>query len=323
MAISHQNYQSNQFDQEHTSDSTQVLFSLTDAGVAANGSGDLVNVSIRGLTQGRDAVDATHSLRQVGVGHKLGQLGGPQVGSDDLGGGHPVRVHRHQRGDRSQALCVKDERHDLQDKMSKAKFAHRSRSSTTAKPVYRQTSQQTNHIPGVCSPPMSTLEGHCRSVMAVPSARNSGLESTWNLNCEALASTRLTASAVRTGTVDFSTCTSSNENEDTPIRHKCANKNTKGVKQARIFYSGQYSSLDNNTQSRTTILLEVAISAIFLAHSSQFLMFAALPAPMPVIFVGVFTLMKIISASRIAASMFVEKNKFLHNCDKLQLEHLR
>lgn len=40
-------------------------------------------------------------------------------------------------------------------------------------------------------------------------------------------------------------------------------------------------------------------------------MLAALPAPTPLVFVGVFTLTKIISASAIAASMFVEKNKFL------------
>ena len=63
--------------------------------------------------------------------------------------------------------------------------------------------------------------------------------------------------------------------------------------------------------TRTTILLEVAISAMVLAHSSQFLMLAALPAPIPVILVGVLTLMKIMSASRMASLMFVEKNKFL------------
>jgi len=41
------------------------------------------------------------------------------------------------------------------------------------------------------------------------------------------------------------------------------------------------------------------------------LIFAALPAPNPEVFVGVLTLTKIISASRIASSMPVEKNKFL------------
>lgn len=58
---------------------------------------------------------------------------------------------------------------------------------------------------GVCSPPMRTREGWRRSATAVPSARNSGLERTWNLNLDALARTRLIDSAVRTGTVDFST----------------------------------------------------------------------------------------------------------------------
>ena len=61
----------------------------------------------------------------------------------------------------------------------------------------------------------------------------------------------------------------------------------------------------------TTILSDVATSAIFLAQSSQFLMLAALPAPTPLVLVGVFTLTKMISASAIAASIFVEKNKFL------------
>jgi hypothetical protein len=45
-------------------------------------------------------------------------------------------------------------------------------------------------------------------------------------------------------------------------------------------------------------------------------MLAALPAPMPVIFVGVFTLMKMMSASRIASSMLVEKKRFLKQNEK-------
>ena len=59
--------------------------------------------------------------------------------------------------------------------------------------------------PGVCSPPMSTRDGLRRSATAVPSARNSGLESTWKLYFDADARTRLIDSAVLTGTVDFST----------------------------------------------------------------------------------------------------------------------
>ena len=61
----------------------------------------------------------------------------------------------------------------------------------------------------------------------------------------------------------------------------------------------------------TTILSLVATSAIFLAHSSQFLILAALPAPMPVTLVGVFTLTNTMSASTMAASILVEKNRFL------------
>jgi hypothetical protein len=117
----------------------------------------------------------------------------------------------------------------------------------------------------VCSPPISTRDGKSKSCMAVPSAKNSGLLRTWNLCAEADARTRLILSAVRTGTVLFS----------------------------------------------TTILSFSATSAILRAQSSQFLIFAARPAPMPEVFVGVFTDTKIISASRMAESISVEKNRFL------------
>ena len=56
---------------------------------------------------------------------------------------------------------------------------------------------------------------------------------------------------------------------------------------------------------------DVETSAIFRAQSSQFLIFAALPAPKPVIFVGVFTLTKMISASIIESSTAVVKKRFL------------
>jgi hypothetical protein len=61
----------------------------------------------------------------------------------------------------------------------------------------------------------------------------------------------------------------------------------------------------------TIILSEVATSAILRAQSSQFLMFEAKPAPIPVIFVGVLTLIKMISAATMVSSMAVVKNKFL------------
>merc|ERR1719352_1904871 len=59
---------------------------------------------------------------------------------------------------------------------------------------------------GVSAPPTSTRSGLKRSSMAVPSARNSGLESTWKLVVvQDAAITLAIASAVFTGTVDFST----------------------------------------------------------------------------------------------------------------------
>eukprot|EP00968_Pinguiococcus_pyrenoidosus_P016774 scaffold1637_cov253-Pinguiococcus_pyrenoidosus.AAC.14 len=164
----------------------------------------------------------------------------------------------------------------------------------------------------VCSPPMSTRGGSMRSSIAVPSARNSGLLSTWKFRPRSLhASTRRIAAAVRTGTVDFS----------------------------------------------TTILSLRATSAIFRAQSSQFLMFAALPAPMPFTFhrsmhkvtcydkqtsdgktargtegpsisarawfvpwvlVGVLTEMKMMSASFSASSMAVVKKRFLKASSQAQ-----
>lgn len=61
----------------------------------------------------------------------------------------------------------------------------------------------------------------------------------------------------------------------------------------------------------TTILLDKETSAILRAHNSQFLMLAARPAPIPVVFVGVLTLTNMMSASMMAASIEVEKNKLL------------
>merc|ERR1719217_1636964 len=104
-----------------------------------------------------------------------------------------------------------------------------------------------------------------RSGTAVPSARNSGFDNTWNFTpgLAPCSRTALTASEVLTGTVDFS----------------------------------------------TTILSEVETSAIVLAQSSQFLTFAARPAPMPAVLVGVFTLIKTISASAMDSLILVENTK--------------
>ena len=126
----------------------------------------------------------------------------------------------------------------------------------------------------VCSPPIKTREGLNKSLIAVPSAKNSGLESTWKEWLDALFKTRLMESAVRTGTVDFS----------------------------------------------TTILPELASSAIVRAQISTFLMLEAWPAPIPEVLVGVFTLTKITSLSLMVPALSVEKNKFLFYTSQINLE---
>ena len=56
------------------------------------------------------------------------------------------------------------------------------------------------------SPPMSTRSGFCRSLIAVPSARNSGFDRTWKRIPRVLAARMAEIdSAVLTGMVDFST----------------------------------------------------------------------------------------------------------------------
>uniref|UniRef100_A0A182VHM1 Uncharacterized protein n=1 Tax=Anopheles merus TaxID=30066 RepID=A0A182VHM1_ANOME len=66
----------------------------------------------------------------------------------------------------------------------------------------------------------------------------------------------------------------------------------------------------------TTILLFCDISAIMRAQPSTYFRSAARPLPLPYVFVGVLTEMKISSASWIAFSMSVEKNR-------LRLRHWR
>lgn len=60
---------------------------------------------------------------------------------------------------------------------------------------------------GVCSDPIKTRSGEKRSAIAVPSARNSGLERISNLQLALELASRMVRmdSAVRHGTVDFST----------------------------------------------------------------------------------------------------------------------
>mmetsp|Transcript_23465 Transcript_23465/g.64691 ORF Transcript_23465/g.64691 Transcript_23465/m.64691 type:complete len:230 (+) Transcript_23465:1092-1781(+) len=119
---------------------------------------------------------------------------------------------------------------------------------------------------GVSTPPINTRSGFCRSSMAVPSARNSGLDRISKLTdgSEQLRLRTLPmASAVFTGTVDFS----------------------------------------------TTILLEVDTEAMRRAAPSQYVKSAAFPAPMPVVFVGVFTLTNTMSASPTCFLVSVLKNR--------------
>jgi hypothetical protein len=61
----------------------------------------------------------------------------------------------------------------------------------------------------------------------------------------------------------------------------------------------------------TTILPRVDTLAIMRAANSQFLMFAARPAPIPWSLVGVFTEMNMTSESSITSSKLVEKKRFL------------
>lgn len=56
------------------------------------------------------------------------------------------------------------------------------------------------------SPPIKTRSACCKSSTAVPSAKNSGFERTWNFTPpQALENLSLTTSAVRIGRVDFFT----------------------------------------------------------------------------------------------------------------------
>mmetsp|Transcript_2955 Transcript_2955/g.10453 ORF Transcript_2955/g.10453 Transcript_2955/m.10453 type:complete len:237 (-) Transcript_2955:196-906(-) len=117
-------------------------------------------------------------------------------------------------------------------------------------------------------PPISTRSGASRSLIAVPSARNSGLERMANFTLGSLqlrVSTFSMASAVFTGTVDFS----------------------------------------------TTILLDVDTAAMARAAPSQYVRSAARPAPMPCVFVGVFTLTNTMSASATCFAVSVLKKRFL------------
>ena len=67
--------------------------------------------------------------------------------------------------------------------------------------------RQASFPSGVCNEPISTRSGANRSLIAVPSARNSGFERIWNRQPGFEFASRMVRidSAVRQGTVDFST----------------------------------------------------------------------------------------------------------------------
>ena len=65
----------------------------SDAGVGADGVGDLAHVGSGLLAQGRDGVDGRDALGKEGVGHELGELRGPEVGGEDALLRDPVGVH--------------------------------------------------------------------------------------------------------------------------------------------------------------------------------------------------------------------------------------
>eukprot|EP01139_Manchomonas_bermudensis_P014343 Amastigsp_a508395_1463.p3 type:complete len:185 gc:universal Amastigsp_a508395_1463:593-1147(+) len=85
-------------------------------------------------------------------------------------------------------------------------FENMMRSRGTHSPYSDASSSAAAWPAGESSQPMRTRSGEVRSLMAVPSARNSGLERIWKLSPFLLTLVIfLMLSAARTGTVDFST----------------------------------------------------------------------------------------------------------------------
>ena len=65
----------------------------SDARVLADGAGDLVDIRPGGLAECGDGIDRGDALGEEGVGHELGELGGPEVGGEDLLAGDPAGVN--------------------------------------------------------------------------------------------------------------------------------------------------------------------------------------------------------------------------------------
>jgi len=121
--------------------------------------------------------------------------------------------------------------------------------------------------------------------MAVPSARNSGLDrmSKRQLGLELASRMVRMDSAVRHGTVDFSTT----------ILDEVATEAIRRVARSTKLRDREYRETCGDRRERRTYLRS-----------------AALPAPTPLFFVGVLTLTKMRSASSIPLSTSVEKKRF-------------
>lgn len=63
-----------------------------DAGVGADGAGDLVDVGAGAFAEGGDGVDGGDALGEEGVGDEFGEFGGPEVGGEDAFAGNPAGV---------------------------------------------------------------------------------------------------------------------------------------------------------------------------------------------------------------------------------------
>mmetsp|Transcript_19343 Transcript_19343/g.37929 ORF Transcript_19343/g.37929 Transcript_19343/m.37929 type:complete len:481 (-) Transcript_19343:69-1511(-) len=77
---------------------------LANTVISSNSTGNLINVSAAHLTESRDRVDGTHTLRKKSVGNELGQLRGPQVSGDDTLTRDPVLVDLHKALDSCKTL---------------------------------------------------------------------------------------------------------------------------------------------------------------------------------------------------------------------------
>ena len=171
------------------------------------------------LAERGDRVDGGDALRQHGVGGQLGQLRGPQVGAQDAVLGHPVLVHaaggrvgargagrvgarRRQGGSRARAGWaaagpaagreLAGQRQGPQQEQQQQ--GHRRRGAAPRRAHLASVAMAARPL-SVSLPPISTRSGAVRSSMAVPSARNSGLDRISNCTLGSLQLRRSTCGA--------------------------------------------------------------------------------------------------------------------------------